>query len=130
MSKSSGAAGAGGSFYCGWPGSSGQSRANIFMFSHIVIFWTKPEKPKAADELIAGMHQYLERIPGVVQLHAGRMVPSERPVVDKSYQVALYVVLPDKRTQDAYQVHPSHLEFVEKLVKPNCSKILVYDFEG
>jgi hypothetical protein len=100
------------------------------MFSHIVIFWTKPENPKAADELVAGMHQYLKRIPGVLHFHVGRMVGSERPVVDQSYQVALNITFPDKPAQDAYQVHPLHLEFVEKAFKPNCAKVLVYDFEG
>jgi hypothetical protein len=58
------------------------------------------------------------------------MVRSDRPVVDQTYQVALNVVFPDKKTQDAYQAHPSHLEFIEKVFKPNCSKVIVYDFEG
>ena len=100
------------------------------MFSHVVIFWTKPEKPKATEELLAGMHQYLKGIPGVLQFHAGRMAPSHRPVVDQTYQVGLNVVFPDKASQDAYQVHPLHLEFVEKVFKPNCAKVVVYDFEG
>ncbi len=100
------------------------------MFSHIVIFWTRPEVPDAADKLIAGMHGYLKPIPGVLQFHTGRMVPSERAVVDQSYQVALNLVFPDKQSQDAYQAHPRHLEFVEKVFKPNCSRVVVYDFEG
>jgi hypothetical protein len=98
------------------------------MFSHVVIFWTKPENPKAAEELVAGMQHYLKPIPGVLQFHVGRMVPSQRPVVDQSYQVALNVIFPDKQMQDAYQVHPLHLEFVEKVFKPNCAKVIVYDF--
>jgi hypothetical protein len=100
------------------------------MFSHVVIFWTKPEIPNAAEHLLAGMHQYLKRAPGVLQFHAGKMVPSERGVVDQTYQVALNLLFPDKKTQDAYQVHPLHLEFVEKVFKPNCLKVVVYDFEG
>lgn len=100
------------------------------MFSHIVIFWTTPGNPKAADELLAGMHHYLKRVPGALHFHAGRMVPSERPVVDQSYQIALNIIFPDKDTQDAYQAHPLHVEFVEKVFKPNCTKVVVYDFEG
>jgi Stress responsive A/B Barrel Domain len=100
------------------------------MFSHVVIFWTKPENPKAADELVAGMNRYLRPIPGVLQFHVGKMVPSERPVVDQSYQVALNILFADKATQDAYQVHPQHVEFVEKVFKPNCARVIVYDFEG
>jgi hypothetical protein len=98
------------------------------MFSHVVIFWTHPDKPNAAADLIAGAEQYLRPIPGVLSFHIGRMVPSHRPVVDQSYQVALNLVFPDKKAQDDYQVHPLHLEFVEKAFKPNCAKVVIYDF--
>ncbi len=100
------------------------------MFSHIVIFWAQPGIPTATDQLIAGIEKYLKPIPGAVHFHAGKMVPSSRAVVDQSYQVALNIVFSDKRTQDAYQVHPLHLEFIDKVLKPNCAKVLVYDFEG
>lgn len=99
------------------------------MFSHIVIFWTDPAKPAAVAEMLAGAEKYLRPIPGVLQFHAGRMVPSHRPVVEQSYQVALNLVFADKKTQDDYQAHPLHVEFVEKCVKPYCVKLVVYDFE-
>ena len=99
------------------------------MFSHVVIFWTDPANPKAADELVAGAKQYLEPIPGVLSFHIGRMVPSHRPVVDQSYQVALNLIFDSKQAQDEYQLHPLHVEFVEKVFKPACTKVVVYDFE-
>ena len=99
------------------------------MFSHVVIFWTKPEKANAAQELLAGAEKYLKPIPGVQSFHIGKMVPSHRPVVDQTYQVALNLVFPNKKAQDDYQVHPLHLEFVEKAFKPNCARCVVYDFE-
>lgn len=98
------------------------------MFSHIVIFWTKPDVPEAVEQLLAGMEQYLRPIPGVQSFHAGRMVPSHRPVVDQTYQVGLNIIFPDKATQDAYQVHPLHVEFVEKVFKRVCDRVVVYDF--
>ena len=99
------------------------------MFFHVVIFWTNPQNPKAADDLIAGAQKYLKPIPGVLSFHIGKMAPSHRPVVEQSYQVALNLIFPDKKTQDDYQVHPLHLEFVEKAFKPNCARAVVYDFE-
>ena len=101
----------------------------VTRFSHIVIFWTDPAQPAAADELVAGGRKLLESIPGVLQFHIGRMVPSHRPVVDQSYQVALNLIFPDKKTQDDYQAHPQHVEFVAKYVKPLVKKLVVYDFE-
>ena len=99
------------------------------MFSHVVIFWTDPKNPKAADELIAGGIKYLQPIPGVLHFHIGKMAKSHRPVVDQSYQVALNLVFPSQQAQDDYQVHPLHLECVEKAFKPNCVKVVIYDFE-
>lgn len=94
-------------------------------FSHVVIFWAHPG---AADELLAGIEKYLRPIPGAIHFHAGKMVPSHRPVVDQSYQVALSIVFPDKKTQDDYQTHPLHLEFVNGVFKRTCQRVVVYDF--
>ena len=99
------------------------------MFSHVVIFWTNPKNAKAADDLIAGAEKYLRPVPGIVHFHIGRMVASPRPVVEQTYQVALNIVFKDKKAQDDYQGHPLHVDFVEKVFKPNCAKCVVYDFE-
>jgi hypothetical protein len=98
------------------------------MFSHVVIFWTDPAKPGAADALVAGAQQYLSRAPGILHFHVGKMSPSPRAVVDQTYQVALNIVFDSKQSQDNYQSDPLHLEFVEKVFKPNCAKVVVYDF--
>ena len=97
------------------------------MFSHVVIFWTDPTNPKAADDLIAGALKYLAPIPGVLHFHIGKMVGSHRPVVDQTYQVALNLVFTDKKAQDDYQVHPEHLKFVDNC-KQLWKKVNIYDF--
>jgi hypothetical protein len=100
------------------------------MFSHVVIFWTDPNNPNAAEELIAGMEKYLRPIPGALQMHVGKMVTSPRPVVEQSYQVALNLIFANKKAQDDYQVHPLHVEFVNGVFKKTCQRVVVYDFEG
>ena len=99
------------------------------MYSHVVIFWTDPKNAPAAEALLAGAEKYLQPIPGIVHFHAGRMAPSHRAVVDQSYQVALNITFESKKAQDDYQEHPLHVEFVEKVFKPNCVRVVVYDFE-
>lgn len=98
------------------------------MLSHVVIFWTRPEIPNAADALIAGAEKYLRPIPLAQSLHVGRMVPSHRDVVDQSYQVAIHLLFADKADEEAYQVHPLHIDFVEKVFKPNCQRATIFDF--
>ena len=99
------------------------------MFFHVVIIWANPNIPQAADNLVAGARKYLQPIPGSLTFQVGRMAASHRPVVDQSYQVALNIIFPDRKTQDEYQVHPLHIEFVEKVLKPNYQRVIVYDFE-
>ena len=99
------------------------------MFSHIVIFWTDPANAEAVDIILAGVEKYIRPIPLVKMLHCGRMATSERKdVVDQSYSVGVNLVFESKADQDAYQVHPLHLDFVA-----NCSaswtRVVVYDFE-
>jgi hypothetical protein len=98
------------------------------MFSHVVIFWTKSDRPAAAEALLAGCREFLASIPGVESFHCGRMVHSQRPVVDQSYQVGLNLVFRDQAAQDAYQEHPLHLRFVKEVFQPNCERCVVYDF--
>ncbi len=99
------------------------------MFSHVVIFWTKPEVPNATEALLEGAEKYIRPIPGIRLFHVGKMASSPRDVVDQSYQVALNLTFDTKQAQDDYQVHPSHLDFVEKVFKVNCARAVIYDFE-
>ena len=99
------------------------------MFSHVVIFWTDPKNQNAANDLIEGANRYLKSIPGILSYHVGRMVGSHRPVVDQSYQVGLNVTFTSKQAQEDYQIHPSHVEFIEKVFKRVCTKVVVYDFK-
>ena len=100
------------------------------MFSHVVIFWTQTDVPNATEQLLAGAEKYLKPCPGVLHYHCGRMADSHRDVVDQSYQVALNLVFEDRTAQDAYQTHPLHVEFVEKIFKTYCERVVVYDFEN
>ena|SRR5437870_4269288 len=99
------------------------------MFSHIVIFWTKPDKPDAVDALIAGAEQHLKPIPGVILIHPGRMVTDGRSIVESSYQVALTTVFASRQAREQYRTHPGHERFKQDAYAPNCVRCLVYDFE-
>ena len=41
---------------------------------------------------------------------------------------ALNLQFEDKAAEEAYQVHPLHLDFVEQAFKPNCVRAVIYDF--
>ena len=55
----------------------------------------------------------------------------DRPILQKAEadELDLRKQFENKQQQDDYQVHPLHLEFVEKSFKPNCQRVVIYDFE-
>ena len=94
---------------------------------HHVFFWLKnPNSKEDLRKLIAGV-KLLSAIPTVAELHVGVVASTEiRDVVDNSWSVSELMFFHTLEDQQAYQVHPLHLEFVK-----NCShlweKVKVYD---
>ena len=50
-----------------------------------------------------------------------------RDVVDNSYAVGLLTVFKDRAGHDAYQTHPTHMDFINRN-KANWERVQVYDF--
>ena len=100
------------------------------MLTHVVICWFRKYAPAdAVSRFRARALADLPGIPGVKHLNCGMPIPSERPVVDKSYSVALSMGFDGRAELDAYAVHPVHQKFSAECVKPVAERVLVYDFE-
>jgi hypothetical protein len=98
------------------------------MLIHTVYFYHKPGTPEnAVAQLEADARELLSAVPSVRQLWAGRPAQTPREVVDNSYAVGLTVVFDDRAGHDEYQVHPLHLEFIERN-KLHWERVQIYDF--
>lgn len=100
------------------------------MITHIVVFWVKPEVENARERLFAAAREHLTSIPVVQNFRYGASIPSERPVVDKSYTMAISMDFATQADLDTYQQHPQHLAFIGEIVKPLVERVLVYDFSA
>ena len=96
------------------------------MFTHVVLFWLKKESPTAKQQLLDDARRLLSSIPTITFLDVGVPAGTERPVVDNTYDACLVTVFADAAGHDAYQVHPSHVEFVARN-KANFETIRVFD---
>jgi hypothetical protein len=96
--------------------------------THVVVVWLKTPGDEAGRRRLIDNARSLQAIPGVSHVHTGRVVPSTRPVVDSSYDVALVMTMKDAATLKAYATHPVHVRFVEEHVKPLVERYRVYDF--
>jgi hypothetical protein len=95
---------------------------------HIVFVWLQEPGNEAHRTRIISESQVLREIPGVTGLRAGMMLPSQRAIVDSSFDVALIVSLQDAAAMADYLSHPLHVRLVEETLKPLVATIRVYDF--
>ncbi len=94
---------------------------------HHVFFWLNaPGSDADRRELIRGL-QTLKRIRLIKDLIIGIPASTQkRDVIDSSYDVSALMYFDDVESQDEYQVHPKHTEFVEQY-KHLWNRVVVYD---
>jgi hypothetical protein len=94
---------------------------------HHVFFWLKEPKNEAhKKQLVAALNELL-KVKTIKLSHIGFPAGTEsRDVVDHSYSVSYMVMFDSQADQDAYQVDPIHLKFVEGN-SHLWNKVVVYD---
>ncbi|WP_419801263.1 Dabb family protein [Mucilaginibacter sp.] len=96
------------------------------MFIHHVFFWLK-DKNSNTDraDLLKGL-QTLASVEPKKMIHIGVKASTNRPVIDTTYDFSLLLIFNSLEDHDAYQIHPTHQDFVK-----NCShlweKVTIYD---
>jgi len=97
------------------------------MHAHNVYITLKDKSDGAVEQFVADSKQYLAIVPGINSFACGVIEPTlEREVNDRGFDVALHVLFENKEAHDAYQVSPSHDEFVARN-KDNWAAIRVFD---
>src|SRR5262249_47453933 len=97
--------------------------------THVVVCWLKnPGDEQARQQLIDDSKSFT-RIPGIVSVSAGRVMPSTRPSVDSSFDVAIVMKFKDEEALKNYAQHPIHLAAVERTLKPLVAKYVIYDYK-
>jgi hypothetical protein len=95
--------------------------------AHNVFFTLKDGSPSQCEELVRECAEYLSGHEGVVALSAGtRAAGCERDVNDVQFHVSLHILFADRRSHDAYQSAPRHMEFVARN-SANWERVRVFD---
>ncbi|MCZ8129772.1 MAG: Dabb family protein [Steroidobacteraceae bacterium] len=98
------------------------------MLVHTVLFWLDRNLSEADRAAFVADLEALRGIPSVRFVQVGQPSATNRPVVDRTYDVGVAVHFDDLKGHDEYQVHPLHTGFLQR----NSSKwvrVLIYDFE-
>ncbi len=96
--------------------------------THVVLVWLKePGNQRMRHEFVAASEQ-LNSLPGVIHRHVGVVMPSDRAIVDDTFDVAITVTLENKKALQAYTQHPKHKKILEQQIKPLVNRVVAYDF--
>lgn len=99
------------------------------LFVHHVYFWlVNPNSQEDRDALIEGLKK-LSSVPTIQQFHIGVPAATNRDVIDRSYACSWLATFVNSANQDAYQIDPIHLHFIETC-KHLWNKVTVYDSIG
>lgn len=97
--------------------------------SHTVFFWLKHPQDKSQRQQVESALLRLRALPQVRSLSIGAAVPSDRPVVDDSFDVGMVVEFASVADLHAYEAHPDHLKEVHGVLLPLTKKVQVYDIQ-
>lgn len=95
-------------------------------FVHTVFFWLKEKENEThRKQLHEGLIE-LAKIAEIGDAYIGQAAPTNREVIDSTYDFSITFVFDTAANQDIYQEHPDHHAFIAK-----CSmlwdKVKVYD---
>ncbi len=104
----------------------GHSHAKKASFVHTVFFWMKEDLSDEEARFFEEGMEKLGKTPSILSYKWGKPAGTPREVVDNSYSYAWIVDFASSEDQDAYQVDPVHLQFIEDC-KDLWTKVQVYD---
>lgn len=95
---------------------------------HLVLCWLKEPGNEIGRQKIIETSSSFSKIPGVLDVKAGKSIPSEREIVDDSFDAAICITFANTNDLSAYLVHPIHTKASKDILLPLVKKIIVYDF--
>lgn len=114
------------SMVLGLPGISAASVTNDNI-EHVVLCWLE-EPNKGNRNKVIETSRELAAIPGVMDLRVGPALPSEREVVDDSFDVGISMSFRNHEDMENYRNHEEHVRRLKEVLLPLCKNIRVYDF--
>ena len=97
---------------------------------HLVFVWLKnPGSAKDRRALVEASRELAATIPQIRSFRWGTTVPSERLIVDDTFDLALVMNFANRASLEKYENHPAHTRAAKSVLRPLARKIVVYDIE-
>ena len=96
---------------------------------HIVVVWLKEPGNEQHRLQLLKASQRLTEIPGILSVQGGKVIGSERSVVDSSFDIVLVMRIRNREVLNNYVQHPLHQQLLNEVFKPLIERYRVYDVE-
>ena len=96
--------------------------------SHVVVVWLKEPGNAQMREQFINASRALETLPGVISRHVSAVIPSERPKVDDTFDVAVTVTFENAQALKKYMKSQKHKNLLKDQLKPLVNRVVVYNF--
>ncbi|NOQ65298.1 MAG: Dabb family protein [Methyloprofundus sp.] len=96
--------------------------------SHVVVAWLKEPGNIQLREQFIQASRALESVPGVLSRHVSAVIPSDRPKVDDTFDVAVTVTFKNTAALKSYMRSQQHKKMLKDQLKPLVNRIVVYNF--
>ncbi len=96
---------------------------------HVVLVWLKEPGNSEHRQRIVDASRKFEMIPGVIDVSVGEAVPSDRPIVDDSFDVGLYLTFSSVDAMNTYLADDRHQQALREIFRPLSERYIVYDFQ-
>ena len=96
---------------------------------HVVMVWLKEPGNAEHRQRIVDAARGFEAIPGVIDVSVGEVVPSDRPIVDDSFDVGLYLTFSSVEAMQTYLADDRHQQALREIFRPLSERYIVYDFQ-
>lgn len=95
---------------------------------HTVFVWLqRPGHDEDRSALIRATEE-LQKSTGLIRsVRYGRPVPSDRPVVDDTFDLALFLRFADRQALADFETHPAHQKAKREILQPLARRVLIYD---
>ena len=97
--------------------------------THVVLCWLKEPGNAEHRSQIIEVSKTFTKIPGVLEVRVGKVIESDRAIVDDSFDVGILVTVSDVERLQEYLDHPIHQKAKQDVLLPLVEKVLVYDFQ-
>ena len=95
---------------------------------HVVFIWLKDSSVENRQRIMKSSAALYE-IQELETMSMGPALPSDRDIVDDSFDIGYVMTFKDKEAMERYLVHPIHKKLVEEVLKPALKKLVVYDID-